>query len=285
MKLIERGVLPTSDIFFYNGNDKTKAFFYHMICIGHYYCNSQYFVRKNSLDSYLLVHVKKGNGYCLVEGKRYELKEGDLALLNVYTRPSYGTETEWEIEWLHFDGLAIDKLFAQVKQCVIAPPNQELLNRAFSKLITPFAEGNQPSDAIINKYITTLLTEFFDYDHETIITQERNRFQKVFNFINHNLNKNISLEELAQIACLSPYHFIRAFKAETGLTPHEYLIKTRVDAASFYLSATTLSLSQIADKCGFANDSAFCNTFKKVLNLTPISYRKKQEQKTNAQVL
>lgn len=274
MKLVERGVLEASDIFF-NGNLCKDGFFYHLICTGHYYCNGLYKVSRNSLDSYLIIYVKSGQGYVVESGIRYPLMEGEMAILDCYGRPSYGTETGWEILWVHFDGLEIRSLYKSLSGIIAKHPLKDVVERAFEKILVPFQEGGQPTDAITNKYITNLLTEFFESDREDLMNGKGRRFQSVFNYINKNLDRAISLDELANIANLSKYYFIRAFKDETGMTPHEYIINARVNTAVFFLSTTDLSMSEISLKCGFSNDSAFNNSFKRYIGDTPYSYRKK----------
>ncbi|MCH3919454.1 MAG: AraC family transcriptional regulator [Sphaerochaeta sp.] len=273
MKLTEKGVLDTSEIFLYNGNTKANEYFYHMLCTGHYYCDSNYFMKKNTLDSFLLMYVRKGKGFIIQNDIRTEVHEGALIFLNVYTRPSYGTESSWEILWSHFDGLSIKQLYQDIDIIVQYPVIRKTIENAFNKILVPFENGSQPGPAIINKYLTLLITEFFEQDEEQVISYQKNRFQKVFDFINKNIEKPIALETLAKEANLSMYYFIRSFKAETGQTPHEYIITTRVNAAQFYLSATQLTLKDITYRCGFSNESAFNNTFKRIVGKTPLGYR------------
>lgn len=273
MKLSEKGVLEASDIYLYNGNTKTNEYFYHMLCAGHYYCDSNYFMKRNTLDSFLFLYVKRGKGFIIADGVRTEVREGALILLDVYARPSYGTESSWEILWVHFDGLSIKKLFNDIGTIVLYPVVRQSIENAFAKILVPFENGSQPSPAVTNKYLTLLITEFFEPDEEQVITYRKNRFQEVFDYINRNIATPIALEDLAKEANLSLYYFIRTFKTETGQTPHEYIITTRVNAAQFYLSATQLALKDITYRCGFSNESAFNNTFKRIVGKTPLSYR------------
>lgn len=274
MKLVERGVLEASEIYLFNGSPFTEEFFYHLICTGHYFCNGLYRVSRNSLDSYLLIYVVEGKGYVEDRKGRHELRSGEMALLNCYERPSYGTETGWEMYWIHFDGHEISKLYPFLSHKIAHYPLKEVVMRAFEKIITPFENGSQPTEAIINKYITNLLTEFFESDKDEALSEKGKRFQVVYNYITQNLDKTISLDDLAALANLSRYYFIRAFKEETGYTPHEYIIRARINTAIFFLTATSLTLTEITYKCGFSSESAFNNTFRNMTGSTPLQYRK-----------
>jgi len=276
MKLKEKGVLPESDVYFYSGDLHSYEYFYHLICAGHYFCNGLYQVRRNSLDSFLLMYIISGSGYVVINNKHYEIQEGQMALLNCYEHPSYGTETGYEMVWCHFDGLNIKALYKDLRKPIISVADRKGIRRSFTKILEPFTKNSQPTDAIVNKYLTYLLTEFFHSDSDQMEEGYEKKFQCIYNYINQNLDKNeeISVEKLAAKSNLSKYYFIRTFKEETGYTPHDYIIRTRVNAAIFFLRATNLTLTEITYKCGFSSESAFNNTFKLLTGLTPLVYRK-----------
>jgi AraC family transcriptional regulator len=91
-------------------------------------------------------------------------------------------------------------------------------------------------------------------------------------YIEAHLNETLSLEVLAALGGLSPYHFARTFKKVMGQPPHQYIIRQRVKRAQQLLS-THLSLAEIALDVGFANQSHLNRHFKSLLQLTPQQYR------------
>lgn len=102
---------------------------------------------------------------------------------------------------------------------------------------------------------------------------DRRRLARVIDFIEDNLDGEISLEQLARVACLSPFHFVRSFKAAVGRTPHRYLMDRRVARARALLESGDLPLSQVADICGFASQAHFTSAFRRVTGTTPGAYR------------
>jgi AraC family transcriptional regulator len=75
---------------------------------------------------------------------------------------------------------------------------------------------------------------------------------------------------MAAAAHLSVYHFARQFKAATGLPPHQYVIRRRVERARQLLQAgTDLSLAEVAACTGFSDQSQFCHHFKRLVGVTP----------------
>ena len=87
------------------------------------------------------------------------------------------------------------------------------------------------------------------------------------------LDEDITLDRLAGEACLSPYHFARAFKAATGAPPHRYLTDRRLERAKILIAANQLPLAAIAAACGFSSQAHFTKTFKAATGATPGVYR------------
>ena len=88
-------------------------------------------------------------------------------------------------------------------------------------------------------------------------------------YISEHLARRISVAELANVACLSPSHFHAQFKDSVGFTPHQYLLKARLDRASRLLQGSPLPLVRIAEECGFSSQSALTTALRRYLGLTP----------------
>jgi AraC family transcriptional regulator len=102
----------------------------------------------------------------------------------------------------------------------------------------------------------------------------RGRLRAVVEYIEEHLDAGVTLEQMAAVARLSPYHFARQFKKATGLPPYQYVILRRVERAKQLLQAQTgLSLAEVAALAGFSDQSQFSNHFKRVLGVTPGQFR------------
>jgi AraC family transcriptional regulator len=88
------------------------------------------------------------------------------------------------------------------------------------------------------------------------------------------LDRPLQVADLARRAGLSPFHFSRAFKASTGLTPHAYLQGQRVARAVTLVRDTNTPLSQVALDCGFSTQSRMTTAFARSMGLTPARYRR-----------
>lgn len=99
-------------------------------------------------------------------------------------------------------------------------------------------------------------------------------------YLTENFNKNISLDSLAQIAYLSPFHLLRAFRKAVGLPPHEYLINLRVEQAK-QLLAQGRAIADVAFETGFFDQCHLNRHFKRIVGVTPGQYLKKSNYVQN----
>jgi AraC family transcriptional regulator len=99
------------------------------------------------------------------------------------------------------------------------------------------------------------------------------RLRQVTEFITDNYGRDIKLAELAQVAGMSSFHFAREFKRTTGTTPHQYLIKFRIERAKALLAKRDLPLIEVGLRAGFSHQSHFTRLFRRVTGTTPHSYR------------
>ena len=102
----------------------------------------------------------------------------------------------------------------------------------------------------------------------------RRHIKKVIEFMETNLERSIDLIAIASVTGLSPSHFARQFRATTGVAPHQYLMRLRIERAKRLLSETDISLVTIAFACGFANQEHMTRMFKRGYAVTPAAYRR-----------
>ena len=88
------------------------------------------------------------------------------------------------------------------------------------------------------------------------------------------LGEDLLLADLAASIDLSPCHFARAFKASTGLPPHRYRMRLRVERAKELLAATSQSVTEIACACGFASSQHMATVFRRTLGTTPSTHQR-----------
>jgi AraC family transcriptional regulator len=99
------------------------------------------------------------------------------------------------------------------------------------------------------------------------------RLRRVTEYIQQNLDKDLTLAGLAAVVCMSPYHFARLFKCSTGVPPHRFVVRQRIARARGVLATPELSIAEISRLVGFRTASHFTTVFRRVLGITPGAYR------------
>ena len=92
-------------------------------------------------------------------------------------------------------------------------------------------------------------------------------------FIDRRYAQPLTIPRLARVAGLSPSHFIRAFQAQIGTTPHQYIRGRRLDRARELLVTTPAPVTEICDAVGFSSLGSFSATFKRLTGESPAAYR------------
>lgn len=108
---------------------------------------------------------------------------------------------------------------------------------------------------------------------EEKVYSQRRGINQAIEFLYENYRNDFSLNEIARVAHLSPYHFSRVFKAEIGKTPFEFLLDIKIEKAKGYLRYSDKSITEICFECGFNTISYFTRAFSKKVGLTPTAFR------------
>ena len=98
------------------------------------------------------------------------------------------------------------------------------------------------------------------------------KLQLVVDYIHAHLERDLSLKELAAIVQMSAHYFSQLFKQSTGVTPHQYVIRCRIERAKELLMQRKLTISDIAKVVGFVDQSHFHRHFKRLVGITPKAF-------------
>lgn len=104
-----------------------------------------------------------------------------------------------------------------------------------------------------------------------------NRLLSAKEEIDAHFASELSIVHLSKIACLSQFHFLRLFKRVFKVTPHQYIIRKRLDRACVLLIDTDMQVSEVSQKVGFESHGSFTTLFKRVYGVPPAQYRFKPQ--------
>jgi len=140
------------------------------------------------------------------------------------------------------------------------------------------------SDVMFESFARVFLTKLIQrYGLQSQELESRRGFtavrcKRVFDYIVQNFGRDISLEELAREAELSPSHFSRLFKEAVGEAPYQYLMMYRIEQSKRLLTDPDLSLAEVALATGFSDQPHFTRVFKQLEGVTPNAYRTSKKQ-------
>ena len=134
-------------------------------------------------------------------------------------------------------------------------------------------------------WLTGVLKQFMKLLFGDAEGSERNVMPRAISYIRNHMGEHVSLDEVARLVHLSPSYFSRLFKSETGQTFSEYLQAIRIEWAKHLLKNGDYSLTEIAEKAGFFDQSHFIKVFKQATGVTPGLYRRRRDRGYNELVL
>jgi AraC-like DNA-binding protein len=273
----EKGVLRHSYAYFHSPSQLAKSMFFYLLCAGHFYCDSNYNVQRNSFRSYLLMYIKTGEGIVTFNSKTLPVKTGDIVLLNCHQPHSYQAN-KWETLWCHFDGNVSSKFFDLIYNtsgCVFPLHGSQVIPDSLITILETLKNKTVLNESLVSCSIQRMLTELHLIGSKQLyaVTNQTN-LDKAITYIQNNYDQKISVRNLALYACMSLYYFSRVFKKSTGYSPHEYITMVRLNRAKILLKATELSIKELAFKVGFNSEANFITCFKKHTTYTPNEFRK-----------
>lgn len=277
MKSCEELVAPESDYFIYSPSMTAREIFFYPLYAGHFIYEAGYRLCRDTYNSFLLMYIQKGELTLEFDGKTRLAGSGSFVLLDCFAPHAYYSDCGWECVWCHFDGPAARGHYTAIVSHLGNVFSMADPFPVFNKLTTiynTFYTGTAVREALMSKYLTDILTAFLLYSPTHINAYNyTNMAEEIISYITEHFSEDIRVEQLADRAGLSPYHFIRTFKKETGFTPHEYVVHTRISTAKYLLKNSLLSVKDICFQTGFSCESVFCSAFKKYVGVTPLNYR------------
>ncbi len=112
-----------------------------------------------------------------------------------------------------------------------------------------------------------------------ILADYKNRINRVFEFIDQNLESDLSLNAVSEIAFFSPFHFHRVFKFVTQETLNEYVKRRRIEKSASDLLHKNITTTEIAHKYGFSDNSSYSRAFKKYFGVSPTEFKNQNPNK------
>ena len=279
MKCNETGVLAKSEVYFSSPSQAAKKIYFYPISAGHFFCNSNYHLIRDNYDSLLITHILSGSFTYVKDGKHITARKGDTVILDCYKPHEYYTNDSFESVWIHISGANSTDIFNEIEstegnliKCKDIQHLRKLLFRVFDSMKgeTPTTELNYSLD--IYKIFTELLNPQSAKTKGEISYEDS--VHKVKEYIAENLNENLTIKDLAKSVNMSSSHFSRVFKQQTGFSPYDYILISRLNRAKYLLQTTNMTIASVAYEVGFNSESNFIYYFTENEGISPGKFRK-----------
>lgn len=239
----------------------------------------------HATDAVTIIFVHSGSGSIVCSEKSYPFKSGTLCLIGHgkyhYTMPDDPSVYDRSKIFIPRD--IFEKITAffpknklnnmQDKSFVYSPVPSLILpdvENIFKKI---FDIDKNYEDFMFTAAAIELLILLDKFSTDDIILSH-GIMNKAIEYINQNIFKEITIDEICNFLHISKYYFCRQFKKNTGMTVMNYILKTRITLAKDMLLNHNLSITDVSMKCGFSSVSYFCRVFKADTGITPLKFKK-----------
>ena len=279
MKSTETGVLKKSEMYFSSPSQTAKKIYFYPIGAGHFFCVDGYHLVRENYNSLLITHILDGSFTYVKDGRHITAHAGDTVILDCYKPHEYYTNDSLESIWVHVAGANSYELFEEIQSAdgnLIKCKDIQHIKKLLFRIFEGIKKDNPPSELNMSLDIYKIFAELLnpqsikskgESDYEDSI-------QDIKNYIAENLNEKLNVQRLADMAHMSTSHFSRVFKQQTGFSPYDYVLITRLNKAKYLLQKTDMTVASIAYETGFNSESNFIYFFTENEGISPGKFRK-----------
>jgi AraC-like DNA-binding protein len=239
----------------------------------HRKCTINWTLPKHVLINYDITYVRSGNARYMINGKKYDVKPGDILCVPPGSSREAFTYTDRPMNCYAVNFYLKD---AGGKQADLPFPlisnigNKKDLVRFFNELNFTWLE-KQPGYLIkIHGILMLILHRLFEICvYASGSADDDYRIKKAIRYISSHYPDKITVEKMAALTGLQTNYFNALFKQKIGLSMHQYLIRTRIRNAYNMLQDGQYKVAEIAERCGYSDIYHFYKQFKAIMDITP----------------
>lgn len=248
---------------------------------GQYHTTPAYFTEREGLDSYLLLYTLAGCGLVDTAGQALRLRPAEAVFFDCQPHQFYRPGPEgWTFRWMHVSGsscAAFAKRIHPQHPDALPVRDPAAFGRMFDDLFALLRTPSVDLDVEANLASTRLLTELVlsrSHMRRSGAVAHREDVAQAVAFIERHWQEKIDAGDILSPAHISPFHFTRLFKEQTGRSPYEYLIQHRLNMAVRDLLQTDDTIAEIAVRNGFGDATQFIRRFRRHYGTTPATFRR-----------
>ena len=232
-------------------------------------------------DEYQIMYCVEGRGHLVLSGVKYEVSAGDMIFYLKGEAHSYHADAKnpWTVYWVGFSGEHSEHYLALLRVTQHSPiihvGVDDLLAKHFVEIISVLDFG---CFIISLLHATTclryILSRMIDirFDSKLTFTSTATT-NSIIEVMHVNINRMMTLDELAYIVGMSKYHLSRRFKKSTGYSPLKYFMRLKIQRACELLMISGSKVKDVSEALGFSTPYHFSEVFKKHTGVSPSSFK------------
>ena len=241
---------------------------------GYEKCASGHFWVPAVRTQYLLHYVISGRGTYAVGGETYTPHAGTCFLIRPGERTVYTADREdpWEYMWVAFDGFDVLEILRRtglISRYVVPVENGGEFERYLREMIEEFSGGSLFK---VMSCFYGAMSVLEKSAHGGAYTREHEYVNKAVGYIKSNYGYPIQVSDLARYIGIDRTYLYRIFFASENMSPKQYLMQVRINAAKKMLLSGAYTVGETAISCGFSDASSFCSRFKRCTGMTPKAF-------------
>ncbi len=252
---------------------------YYPVSVGYFDCKPSYGLQRNVFSSYLLLVMLTGSLSYQTRRSRGTARAGQVLLLDCNAPHSYAAQGKCSFTFVHFAGAQSQELYEEIERSVgnlISMSDPNVLHETIGEMLSCMRSERRMNEGEASALIYGMLMKLLEQSGASCAGGIGNPvMDRAIAYIQNHLADHLSVEEIAASAGYSPSYFSHVFAEETGLSPYQFVVKSRVEQSQKLLKTTRLTVQEIAFQCGFNSAANFCYTFRKLTGVSPHEYRKR----------
>ena len=245
-------------------------------CFGRFYGRHKFSTNNIREDFYLLILIE-GSFDVYLNGKIVPISEGDAIIFPPNERFIYSKSQEENVYylWTHFTGSYAECLIKKLG----LPLNSIIKNADCAQAVSAFENAFEltlKNSSFIDSELSVFINNLLINIAKSLKSESSEKhIAKSLTIINESFSSDIAIAELANAENLSVSRYNYVFKKSMGVSPLKYITSLRMSKAKYLLKNTDLTVSQIANECGYSDSHFFHRIFKNENEMTPKQYREK----------
>lgn len=252
--------------------------------IGYYpHAEGHFCQRKEPIAEHVLIYCVEGAGWYEVEGERFLVTANHFFVLPAGKPHTYGADESnpWTIYWVHFSGLHATIYSAGALHPQEIKPNMRsrinYRNQIFEEIFNTLYNGYSRESL---RYVSSLLHYYLAsmryinfYRQTDKNTANDSMVAAAIHYMKENIEKHLTLDDLAKYTGYSLTHFSSLFKRQTGESPLTYFNRLKIEVSCQMLNETDMHINQICHKVGISDCYYFSRLFRRIIGVSPRTYR------------